>query len=72
MNNTAIYSSMIRAGKTTYFVDVREAKNGRRYLSVSETHLEGDERKRSTIRVFDDAIEPLRQAIGEAASVATT
>jgi hypothetical protein len=67
MNNTAIYSTMIRGGKVTYFVDVREAKNGKRFLSISETRIEGEERKRTTLRVFGESIEPFRQAISEAA-----
>jgi hypothetical protein len=72
MDNTAIYSTMIRAEKATYFVDIREAKNGQRYLSISETRFEGEDRKRSTIRVFGEAIEPFRQALAEAVSVVTT
>lgn len=65
-NNNSIYSSMVRAGKTTYFVDVKEAKNGNKYLSISESRLEGDEKKRTTLRVFGDNIGQFRQAIEEA------
>jgi hypothetical protein len=64
--NAAIYSSMIRGGKNTYFVDVREAKNGKKYLSISETHIDGEEKKRATMRVFSDSVEPFRQAVEEA------
>ena len=67
-NNNSVYSSTIRGGNNTYFVDVREAKNGKKYLSLSETHLEGEERKRSTMRVFGESIEPFRQAVTEAVS----
>lgn len=66
--NNAIYSTMVRAGKTTYFVDVKEAKNGNKFLSISENKLEGDEKKRTTVRVFGDTIEQFRQAIDEAAA----
>jgi hypothetical protein len=59
---------MVRAGKTTYFVDVKEAKNGSKYLSISENKLDGDEKKRSTVRVFGETIDQFRQAIDEAAS----
>jgi hypothetical protein len=72
MNNTAVYSTMIRGGKVTYFVDVREAKNGKRFLSISETRIEGEERKRTTLRVFSESIEPFKQAISEAATAATS
>jgi hypothetical protein len=67
-NAPAIYSSMIRGGKNTYFVDVREAKNGKKYLSLSETHFDGEDRKRSTMRIFSESIEPFRQAVEEAVS----
>jgi hypothetical protein len=68
--NNAIYSTMVRSGKTTYFVDVKEAKNGNKYLSISETRLEGEEKKRTTVRVFGETVEQFRQAIDEAAAAA--
>lgn len=66
--NNALYSTMVRAGKTTFFVDVREAKNGNRFLSISETHIDGEERKRVTLRVFGETVPQFRQAVDEAAS----
>jgi hypothetical protein len=69
-NNNAIFSTMVRAGRTTYFVDIREAKNGHKYLSIAESQLNGDQRKRSTVRVFNEAIVQFRQAIDEAAAAA--
>ncbi len=68
--NAALFSTIVRSGKTTYFVDVKEAKNGSKYLSISETKLDGEERKRSTIRVFGDSIDQLRKAIDEASEAA--
>lgn len=62
----ALYSTTIRGGNNTYSIDVREAKNGRKYLSLTETHLEGEERKRSSMRVFGETIEPFRHAVEEA------
>ncbi len=67
-NNNAIYSTMVRSGKTTYFVDVREAKNGNKFLAISETRLDGDEKKRTTVRVFGETVVQFRQAIEEAAA----
>jgi hypothetical protein len=69
-DNNAIYSSMVKSGKTTYFVDVREAKNGNKYLSISESRIAGEEKKRSTVRVFGETITQFKQAINEAASAA--
>ena len=69
MQNNAIYSTMVRAGRTTYFVDVKEAKNGRKFISISENRLDDADRKqRSTVRVFGESVEQFRQAVNEAAA----
>ncbi len=67
-NNNAIYSTMVRSGKTTYFVDVKEAKNGSKFLAISENRLDGDEKRRTTVRVFGETVAQFRQAIDEAAA----
>ncbi|MBI1805082.1 MAG: DUF3276 family protein [Ignavibacteriae bacterium] len=67
----AIYSTMIKAGKTSYFIDVKEAKNGNKYLSISETKMEGNEKKRKTLIIFGENIEQFRQAVDEAAGAAS-
>jgi hypothetical protein len=65
--NNAIYSTMVRAGRTTYFVDLREAKNGSKYLSISENKISNEKGKeRVTLRVFGETIEQFRQAVEEA------
>ncbi len=66
----AIYSTMVKSGKTTYFVDLKEAKNGNKYLSISENRVDGEERKRQTVRFFGDTIAQLRKAIEEASAAA--
>jgi hypothetical protein len=68
--NNVVYSTMVRAGRLTYFVDVREAKNGKKYLSIAESEINGNERKRVTLRVFNDAVDQFRQAVEEAAAAA--
>ena len=70
-NNNAVYSTMVRSGRTTYFVDVKEAKNGNKYLSISENRIDGEEKKRTTLRVFGETIDQFRQAINEAAANVT-
>lgn len=66
--NNAIYSTMVRAGRTTYFVDLREAKNGNKYLSISENKISNEKGKeRVTLRVFGESIEQFRQAVEDAA-----
>ena len=66
--NNAIYSTMVRAGRRTYFVDLREAKNGNKYLSISENKISNEKGKeRVTLRVFGESIEQFRQAVEDAA-----
>lgn len=66
----ALFSRTIKAGKTTYFVDVKEAKNNNKYISISETTLakDGEERKfnRKSINVFDNAAAQVGEAYDEA------
>ena len=70
-DTNALYSTMMKSGKTTYFIDLKEAKNGNKYLSISESKIDGEERKRSTIRVFGETIEQLKKAIDEASDIAS-
>lgn len=69
-NTNAIYSTMVKSGKTTYFIDLKEAKNGNKYLSISETRMDGEEKKRNTVRVFGETMEQFRKAIEEASAAA--
>ncbi len=67
----ALFSTMVRSGRTTYFIDLKEAKNGNKYLSLSENKIDGEEKKRTTLRVFGDSIEEFRKAVNEAAAANT-
>ena len=70
-DNNAVYSTMIRAGNTTYFMDVKEAKNGKRYLSIRENRNDAvGKKQRSTISVFSESIEMFKQALDEAVAAA--
>ncbi len=68
----AIYSKSIKAGKSTYFIDVKEAKNGNKYLSICESRLNGEERKRTSLNVFGENVARFREAIDEAAGVCSS
>ena len=67
-----LYSKIIKAGDRTYFVDVREAKNNSRYLTISETRPSKDGEKkfsRITLRIFPDHLGEIRDALNEAAGI---
>jgi hypothetical protein len=65
-NQNGLFSRSIKSGKNTYFVDVREAKNGNLYLAITESQVNGDSKRKSTIRVFGEAIGQLSGAVAEA------
>jgi hypothetical protein len=65
----SIYSKMVKAGKITYFFDVKEAKNNARYLTITLTQPSKDDPKKLTrrsINVFGNAAEDFSQALKEA------
>lgn len=69
-NNNALFSTTVKSGRTTYFVDVREAKNGNKFISISENRFDADDKKqRTTIRVFGETVNEFKAAIDDAAGV---
>lgn len=70
----SLFSKTIKAGKTTFFIDVREAKNKSKYISIAESTLSGDgeDKKfsRKNITIFDNQFDKFREAIEEALKVA--
>ena len=62
----AIFTKTVKAGKITYFFDVREAKNLSKYLTItaSQPTTEGDKKfaKRS-INLFGNAAEKFQEAL---------
>jgi hypothetical protein len=61
----ALYSQNIKTKGKTYFFDVRAAKNGGKYLSISETWMKDGQKHRSTITVFKDNVDEFSQVFGE-------
>jgi len=62
-----LFSTIVRAGRTTYFLDVHEAKNGKKYIAISESRLDEQERRqRATLRVSGETVDQFRQAVEEA------
>lgn len=60
---------MVRAGKDTYFFDVKTATNGKKYLTITGSRFvgEGKEHERSKIIVFAEAIAEFVEAVNQAA-----
>ena len=68
----SLFSKSIKAGDRTYFIDVKEAKNKSKYLTIAETKpskdaKEGDKKfTRTSVMIFDNQIENFRDALDEA------
>lgn len=65
----AIFSKIVKAGERTYFIDVKEAKNKSKYLTISETKpSKNGEKKflRSSIMIFESQAEQIKGAMDEA------
>ena len=68
----ALFSKMVKSGKITYFLDVKEAKNNTKYLTVTASQPSKDEPKKftkSSINVFSNSAEEFVGAVKEAKEV---
>jgi len=61
----ALYSKTLKANGKVYFFDVRAAKNGHKYLSLSESWIKDGQKHRGNITVFSDKLDEFNQAFAE-------
>lgn len=65
----AIFSKMVKSGKTTYFLDVREAKNNTKYVSISSSSPSKEDPSKyskRTVSLFSNAADEFVGALQEA------
>jgi hypothetical protein len=65
----SLFSKMVKSGKITYFMDVREAKNNTKYLTVTASQPSKDEPKKfmkNSINVFSNSAEEFVDAVKKA------
>lgn len=64
-----IESKLVKAGTRTYFFDIKEAKNSKKYLALTESRLVGDkdkkEHQRSTIIIFPEQAKEFAEMVNE-------
>jgi uncharacterized protein DUF3276 len=60
---------VIKAGKRTYFFDVKQTKTGEKFLVITESRLVGENktRKRSAIMVFAETLDEFVNTLSEVA-----
>lgn len=63
-----VKSSTLKAGRRTYFFDIKLASNNSKYLKVTESQMpkeEGGEIKRNSFLLFRDDAQNFHQRLGE-------
>ncbi len=68
VNGEKEFSKRIKSGKMTYFVDVKQAKNNTKYLSITESEPSKDDPKKYSkkyITVFNNATNDFVDALEE-------
>ena len=61
-----VYSARIRAGRRTYFFDIKEQKEGERFLKISESKQTGDKFEHARIVVDRDDAVAFMEALADA------
>ena len=60
-----IYSEQLKTKGKVYFFDVKAAKNGNKYLSISQSWIKDGQSHRSTLTVFKNDLGQFSQAVAE-------
>ena len=62
-------SEMLKAASKTYFFDVKETREGKPYLVITESRLkgEGEKPERSSVMVFQENIEEFAGIVSQMA-----
>ena len=58
-----LHTANIQAKNKTYFFNVRVAKNGSQYLTITESRIKEGQKTYNTISVFPDQLQPFGQAM---------
>ncbi|MFA5840201.1 MAG: DUF3276 family protein [Candidatus Margulisiibacteriota bacterium] len=65
-----LFNRMVKAGRRTYFIAVREAKNSQKYITITESKLvDKDKFDRFSIMVFQDKVSDFVDALEAACEV---
>ncbi|MFC1504685.1 DUF3276 family protein [Spirochaetota bacterium] len=66
-NRTEIATTKIRAGRRTYFFDIKENKFGNKYLVINESkhRMDTDTYERHKIMIFEEDFEKFQEAFKE-------
>jgi hypothetical protein len=60
-----IYSEQLKTKGKTYFFDVRAAKNGNKYISITETWIKDGQNHRGNVTVFQNNLQEFSNALSQ-------
>ena len=61
-----IFSKSMQTKTNTYFCDVKEAKNGNKYVSITESRMKDGQKFRNSITIFPSNLEEFCKVFEEA------
>ena len=61
-----LFTHRVVAGSRTYFFDVKEAKDGTKYLVISETRQAGSSYEHSRVMIFQEHLEAFNEGLQQA------
>jgi hypothetical protein len=61
-----LFSTKVTSGRRTFFFDVRNTKEEKPYLKITQSSINGDEKKRINLAVFDSEISEFKDAVTKA------
>jgi len=66
-----LFNESVKAGQRTYFVNVREASNGNKYMVITESkRVDKDKFEKSRIMVFQDKLGDFAETFAAACKIA--
>ncbi|MBI2607223.1 MAG: DUF3276 family protein [Candidatus Doudnabacteria bacterium] len=60
-----LFSTKVAAGRRTYFFDVKNAKNDKPFLKITQSEINGEEKKKSYLNIFDSEITDFSGALAQ-------
>lgn len=61
----SLYSQHLKTTGNSYFFDVKAAKNGHKYLRITESRIKDGQKYRNSITVFSDKLPEFQQLFSE-------
>ena len=63
--NPALYSAKLPTKSQTYFFDVKTAKNGSKYLTITQSRIQDGQKFRNSVIVFSDDLDGFNRVFAE-------